>query len=310
MNSAKEPESLRERLVALLHLVPGGALLFAIIPLVVLGYLGWFYYGADHLDQALYAVTAEDLEVTPQPTWIRRNVTDEVFHNNRLDRVSLLDPKSNATIAQAFETHPWVKSAKRVTKSAGGRVAVDLVFRKPLAMVYCQPSDEASAAGDDQSVSQAGFFPIDADGVILPVDDFDESHVWEHFLIFAQGARPAGDIGMPFGDSRITEALRLCAFLEPQRKQLGIQRVYVDHDPRAQGPNTLIVTLETNDKHLVRWGHVPGAEDPRESAPADKLRVLNSWLEQQRSANQTAGTLDLVRDGGLSALSTHRARQP
>ena len=79
---------LRGKLGYALQRIPGGAVLFAVLALVVLGYFGWFYYGADHLDRALYSLKLENLTVTPQPAWIKSNVADEVFSHGRLDRIS------------------------------------------------------------------------------------------------------------------------------------------------------------------------------------------------------------------------------
>jgi hypothetical protein len=283
MGSAPQESSLRNRLVGILKYVPGGALLFAVVPMLLLGYLGWYYYGAEHLDRALYSVSVDQLMVTPQPNWIKSDVTEEVFRKARLDRISLLDPKANATIAQAFESHSWVKTATRVTKSSGGKVAVDLVYRRPVAMVYCSPQD-----------ASAGFYPVDDEAILLPVDDFSPEQVYEYLLIIADGTAPAGDSGMAYGSSLVVDTLKLCRFLEQDRKQLGLQRVYVDEDERMSGSSRLLITLETDDKHLIQWGHVPKAELPGELDATGKLSKMSRWLAQQREAAAPPGKLDLL----------------
>ncbi|RMF39427.1 MAG: hypothetical protein D6753_13785, partial [Planctomycetota bacterium] len=211
-----------QRLRAGVRCVPGAGFLFAVIPLVVLGYVGWYFYGAEHLDRALYSLQKENLHVTAQPAWVGGDVVEEVFTQARLDRLSLLDPAATAAVAQAFEAHHWVKAAARVTKESGGVVHVDLIYRRPLAMVYFAPSPN-----DSGESSAAGFFPVDEDAIVLPTQDFDGSKVFEYFLIFADGARPSGDVGMPFGDPRIADAVELCRLLEPERRSLGLREVWV-----------------------------------------------------------------------------------
>ncbi len=284
MASTEIKTNLRQRVSAALQNLPGGALLFAIVPVVVLGYLGWFYYGASHLDRALYSVRAEHLQVTPQPPWIKSNVAEQVFRDQRLDRISLLDPQANATIAQAFEKHPWVKRTTRVTKSSGAKVAVDVVYRKPLAMVYCAPTD-----------ADQGFLPVDAEGIRLPEEDFSAQQVYDYFLIIGQGAPPpTGSSGMDYGSSLVSDALKLCRFLEQHREPLDLQRVYVDEQPPGGRFGRPSITLQTGDKHVVLWGHVPNAEMAGELQAPEKLAKMISWLSQQRAVQSAPGKLDLL----------------
>ncbi len=304
--SSPAQKSFRERFAGIWQYVPGGALLFAIVPLVLLSYLGWFYYGAQHLDQALYALTAEHLTVTSQPAWIpTSNVRQEVFQRARLDRISLLDPKANATIAQAFEAHPWIRSTTRVTKVAGGKVAVDVVYRQPLAMVYCQPRS-LDAQSAPQTVKEPGFFPVDAEGIMLPIEDFSQAQVLEYFLIMADNATPSGQIGMAFGDVRIANALKVCGLLESERRRQKLQRVYVEQDHRSSGDSPWIIVLETTDKHQIVWGHMPGAEGMGEPSAPEKLRTLWAWLETQREAQATGKSLNLLSHG--NAPVSHRSQ--
>lgn len=293
MGSAPKESSLSQRIAGVLQYVPGGALLFAVVPMLVLGYFGWYFYGADHLDQAFYSVQVDQLSVTPQPAWIKSNVAEEVFRNGRLERISLLDPKANATIAQAFETHPWVKSTSRVTKSAGGKVAVDIVYRRPVAMIYCAPPQE-------------GFLPVDSEAILLPVQDFSPEEVYEYFLIIADGTPPAGESGMAYGSSLVAETLKVCQFLEDSRESLGLQRVYVDEEERLSGPSRLRITLETKDRHVVRWGHIPDAEMPGEAQPREKLATITSWLTKLRDSGATPSQLDLLRNTNAAPVSTRR----
>ncbi|MCA9133604.1 MAG: hypothetical protein KDA45_10635 [Planctomycetales bacterium] len=292
MDSA-EKLNLRERLASIVQRIPGAAMLFAAALLVVLGYFGWFYYGADHLDQALYSLRFDKLQVTPQPDWIKSDVANEVYTAGRLDRISLLEPRATAAIAQAFETHTWVASITRVTKSAGGSVNVDVVYRRPVAMVYTEYYPDPSPENPGPPKLTKGFYAVDESGTVLPRHDFTREDVRDYFLIFAQNARPAGEVGMPYGDVRISEALRLCTFLEPHRHRLHLQEIWINHDGVGSGPSPWTLLVTTEDNREIVWGHAPGTENSGELPAPQKLEQMLAWLQAPRDESKTTARLDL-----------------
>jgi hypothetical protein len=298
-----EPQNLRRKLAFLVQHIPGGALLFAVFMLIVLGYFGWYYYGADHLDQALYSLRLENLSVTAQPEWIKTKVSDEVYRTNRLDRISLLDPRANASIAQAFETHNWVKSAIRVSKAVGGKVEVDLVYRRPLAMIYVEQT-VPDASG---SKTIAGYLPIDSEGTMLPTEsDFGSEDVLKYFVVYAQDARPAGDVGMPYGDVRIMEALSLCEFLQKYRETYGLQVIEIHQDRLVSGPSPWSLKIFTRDKRReIVWGHAPRLENSSELPADEKLKRLLAWLDQPLPADTSEiQSIDLRNASPIASASS------
>ncbi len=280
--------------------IPGGALLFAVMPLLVLGYFAWYYWGAEHLDQALYSVKIENLSATPQPTWIRNSkVKEEVFANGGLGQLSLLDPQASATIAHAFESHSWVQRATRVTKLAGGKVTVDLVYRRPAAMVWYDGSD----ANPSSSQIKKGFYPVDDEAVILPTADFDSSQVTAYFLVYAEGATPPNDVGMAFSDARVKQALLLCKLLEPARVDLRLERIYVERDDRFGGASPWQLRVRTSDQRNILWGRAPGFEMPGEPLAQDKLTMLLKWRAENSSTIELNLTQPFARDTKLTSGS-------
>ncbi len=290
MAAAKDKEVRKTnwgRLAQLLQFVPGGALLFAVVPLLILGYFGWYYWGAEHLDKALYAVRIENLITTPQPTWIRSTkVREEVFASGGLGQLSLLDPQASATIAHAFESHSWVQQATRVTKLTGGKVTVDLIYRRPIAMVHYDGSKTTATT----NAPPPGYYPVDESGVILPTADFDQSQVWNYLLIYAEGAMAPCDIGMAYSDSRIRQALQLCRVLETERIDLRLEGIYVVADERLVGTAGWLMWIRTADNKKVLWGHAPGNEVAGEANAQLKLAKLVQWRGEGNSSLQ----LDLL----------------
>ncbi len=260
--------------------VPGGALLFAAAPLLILGYFAWYYWGAHHLDTALYAVKLENLVTTPQPTWIRSTkVRDEVFKAGGLGQLSLLDPQASATIAHAFESHSWVQRATYVKKNANGKVNVDLIYRRPIAMIYYERSDFDPKSNQVKK----GYFPVDEEAVVLPMVDFDSSQVTSYFLVYLAGATPPSDVGMAFSDARIRQSLVLCRFLESVRAELRLEAIYIERDVHLGDANPWELFIQTSDKRRIKWGHAPGAESLHEPLAQEKLAALTSWRADTRA---------------------------
>ena len=279
-----------------MHYIPGGALLFAVTPLLILGYFAWRNWGAEHLDVALYAVKIENLVTTPQPTWIRNTqVREEVFKNSGLGQLSVLDPQASATIAHAFESHSWIQRASRVQKLPGGKVTVDIVYRRPIAMVYYD-----GHANPSSSNVKVGFFPVDEEGVVLPLADFDESQVRNYFVVIADGATPPSEVGMTYSDTRIKQTLLLCRLLDSARAELRLAGITVFRDDRMGGPSPWVMHINTSDNRLINWGHAPGSEAPGEPTAQEKFTNLVKWHTDASSTLQIDLTKPLIRETKLT----------
>ncbi len=286
---ANETRSFRDRMLHVLHVVPGGSLLFALIPLVIFGYWGWYHYGAIHIDRQLYSLKIDQVRISTQPSWIKSSVLQEVFKQKRLDRINTLDPSATADIASAFETHPWVKSAKNVQKFSTG-VAVDLVYRQPLAMLSVPYQDSESGEW------KQGFYPVDQYGVVLPLSNFSQSQVaeFEFLLIDIENVDRIPE-GMAYGDSRVQHALKLAQFLEAsgQRSALEIQWLRVTRDNDVSTGKPWLLQLQTAGNRMVIWGHTPGEEVSGENPPDRKLSDLANWLKAEREKGSQGGQFDL-----------------
>ncbi len=263
--------------------IPGGALLFAVAPLLILGYFAWKNWGAEHLDVALYAVRIENLVTTPQPTWIRNTkVREEVFTNSGLGQLSVLDPQASATIAHAFESHSWVQRASRVQKLPGGKVTVDIVYRRPVAMVFY----DGSRANPSSTKIDKGFFPVDEEGVVLPTADFDANQVRSYFVVKAEGASPPSDVGMTYSDTRIKQALLLCRLLDAVRVELRLERIIVERDEHIGGQSPWLMRIISSDNRFINWGHAPGFEVAGEPTAREKYANLLKWNADPSSTLQ------------------------
>lgn len=275
------------------QLIPRGALLSVVGPLVlaILGYFGWRYWGAERLDRALYSVSAERLNVTPQPEWIPGNVKDEVLSSGALADISLLDRQATAAIARAFDSHPWVQETVLVEKSAGGQVRVCLTYRQPLALVFCQPTTATDQL--EPLKSKAGFYAVDEKGMVLPSDGFVVKSERDYFLVFTEGAKPPSMAGAAFGDPKITQALLLCKLLQPVRESWALRSIHVQSDPTPSTTQPWILGIVTFNKHQIVWGHAPGLEVGGELQVQKKLERLKSFFQSQAASLPAPTVIDL-----------------
>lgn len=285
---------------------PGSGLAFAVIPLLILGYLGWYYYGAKQLDRTLYALKLEKIEITPQPAWIHSDLKAEVYRQNGLSKLSLLEPSATATIAHAFEANVCIKSTNHVRKLSGGKVQIDVTYRQPAAYVYVQLPLAPGA-----SKREAGAYPIDDEGVVLPSTEFAQSQLGNYFMIFAKDIQLERKDNVSFRDPRIGEALALCKLLEPVRSelQLAFIDVFADGmDVQLEGFNSWQLRIRTKDERAIIWGHAPGKETKDEMLVEEKIATMKAWLAAPPSAGSVE-ELDLRQRRGLGQRFTSAANQ-
>lgn len=301
MTSSAESEK-EGKLYRIMKRVPGGALMFAVLPLAILSYIAWYYYGAEHLDQVLYSLRPENVEVTKQPEWIRGDLASEVFEKHDLSSVSLLDPQSNAFIARAFENHAWIKSTTRVHKSQGGKVQIDVVYRQPVAMVF---QNYRYVEGGVDEV-RTGCWPVDKDAIILPTESFTFEDTKDYLAIDAVKAVTTGEIeGTEFGDPGVKVAVELCSLLASGRERYGLTRVRVERDFTSTGTSPWVLKILTKDGRTIIWGRPPNHELHGEPPAADKIARMAAWL---KNAPSDSTVLDLQIFGGATNVSTQLPR--
>ena len=151
-----------------------------------------------------YLVSVEQITITPPPEWVRSDVRAEAFRTaSQPDRpLSSLDDGLVQTIHAAFKLHPWVAKAT-VTKRAGGRVNVDIVYRRPVCMV------------EVANGSTVDLLPVDGEGVWLPGEDFSQKQKESYPCLAGIDRRPIQPVGHPWGDARVVDGAAIAAALLP-----------------------------------------------------------------------------------------------
>jgi hypothetical protein len=283
----------------------GGAEVFVtfLVAACIVGAIAYTWKTWGHLvaGSSRYHVTEDSVEIPESPSWISQttNVKKEVFDDGLLNETSALDPHAATKIAQAFELNPWVKKVDRVTKSAPNRVKVELEFRRPIAVVWIQVSDETG-----------GWEPIDGEGVVLPEDLFheDRSRIEQYLRIVARHSPSVPkDVGIAWPDERIQQAAALSAVLEHLWKDWGIDNVYVT---RSLTDETPIFSLRMGRQTKVVWGRGLGNEVGAELTAMQKLALIGEYLKQHGTVDKWSEerVLDVQHPGVLRVTGTSPRR--
>ena len=211
-----------------------------------------------------YRVSVEQIAITPQPEWVRSDVRAEAFRTaSPPDRpLSSLDDGLAQRIYSAFMLHPWVAQAT-VTKRAGGRVHVAIVYRRPVCMV-----EVANGATVD-------LLPVDAQGVWLPAEDFSQKQKESYPCLAGVEHRPIQPVGHPWGDPRVVEGASIAAALLPVWQQLKLYRIQaVAWAPGPDGHGVTSFELGTRAGTRIMWGAAAGNSASGEPSAEEKVARL------------------------------------
>ena len=144
-------------------------------------------------------------------------------------------------------------------------MVVELVYRRPVAMVEV-PN---------------GLLPVDADGVLLPTDDFSPLDALGYLRIGEIKTSPSGQIGTRWGDTHVTGAAQIAAFLVGDWQKLKLYQVVpAARQTDATGTETDTYELYTPQRTRIDWGRPPGAEGGTEAKAAKKLERLRAYAAE------------------------------
>ncbi len=246
--------------------------------------LAWPKVRSNVLSSQRNVVTPEKVTLTELPPWIHSDLRAEGFRAASLDEpLSIMDDNLAERIGNAYTQLPWVARVRRVRKRDGGRVTVDLEYRRPVCMVEVGDSWE----------------PVDPRGILLPRADFSQVEASRYPLLVGIETRPVGAEGEPWGDARVLGGAEIAAALIDVWRELGLRQI-VPSDPLATGvAEEPTYTLRTRSDTIIVWGRAPGSDAPGELPAADKVARLRRYFQKH-------GTLD-SRDGPQT-LDIHSLR--
>ncbi len=169
---------------------------------------GWL---PDLNDREEYLINADAVEVTQAPHFIPSDFVAQAFHKADLpERISLLDDSATQQIHDALERHPWVERVLSVSKQSPGRIVAELEYRTPVAMVEVP----------------RGVYPVDANGTLLPPENFTVSDAKQYPLITGVVSTPQGPQGTSWGDPVVVGAATLAMTLTDVWKEFQLEKIH------------------------------------------------------------------------------------
>jgi hypothetical protein len=234
--------------------------------------------------QPEYMVAAEDIEVTPIPPWIHTDIKAEVIRDAGLKKkISILDEHASDRLSEAFAMSPWVERVAGVHTSYPAHIQVDLVYRRPVAMVAVP----------------GGLLPIDAASVVLPTAGFSTVEAQSYPRIIGVSSSPRGLVGTPWGDVEVERAARLAVLFQDVWQSLDLHDMQVPQSESdfAAGAGFQIATRGGT---VFAWGTAPGDEAEGEMKAADKVARLVKLASDYKTLDATPkAQRDLRRAQGL-----------
>lgn len=256
----------------------------------------WQQIGDQVLSGDDYRLAVEGIEIIPSPAaipWIHRDIRTEVIRNGSLDSgPSILEADLNDRIAQAFRLHPWIEKVDRVTKHYPARVTVEVVYRRPVAIV---------------AVGKEAWYPVDRDGYVLPIEDFSPIEAGRYPRVAGIANGPAGPVGSRWGDARILGGAAVAEAFGADWEKLKLRWIIPSQQANAEGD--FGYQLETaSGRRRIHWGRAPGSLRGNEMSAKEKVALLLQYAGEHGSLDLPVDSHDLdLRSRGRLLKPRHSA---
>lgn len=212
-----------------------------------------------------YQLATTKIRITQPPHWVPSDLVAQVIKRTDLpENLSLLNDGVVEEIANAFSQHPWIAEVVSVRKSLPAAIDVQLSYRRPVAMVQVKQ----------------GMYPVDAEGILLPPEDFSVTDAKVYPVILDVRSTPQGPAGKSWGDITVTGAARLADVLAPHWKKFDLTGIVVPKLTKAKSTiDDGVYVLNTAAGSRITWGRAPGSQHPGELAVEQKIGRLEKYVK-------------------------------
>lgn len=197
------------------------------------------------------------VSVTGIAPWVGVDLKDVALRDASLDGgLPLDDPELPQRLARAFGMQPWVRDVVRVALRHPAAAEVELRCREPVAMVAVP----------------GGLLAVDAEGVVLPSEDFTAESAAAYPRVSGIRSSPVGVAGSPWGDPAVHEAAAVAAAVGPEWRDLGFRDLRLAEHAARRGWE-----LVDAAGRVIHFGAAPGGEgegEPNVAAKVTRLRTL------------------------------------
>jgi hypothetical protein len=186
-----------------------------------------------------------------------------------------------------------VAKVEHVTKRYPAGVQVELVYREPVAMV---------------EVPGPALLPVDAEGVLLPTEDFSPVDARKYPRIGEIKTSPIGPVGTRWGDTRVTGAARVASVVAEYWQRLSLHHIVPAGRQTSirGGVESDAYEIYTTAGTRIDWGRPPGDEIAGEAGAMTKVtRLLDYATKHGDSLDdpKTPQRFDVRAASGLIAVA-------
>jgi hypothetical protein len=291
---------------ALLH--PATLFLVATVLIIGTSIISWERYKNRILPPEQYQLTAENLQVSPQPAWTSPDVRTMILGDQRgqdYQPKSIMDTALVPAVASTLKSVGWIENIDGIQKSKHG-LDVQLTYRRPVGMVEINAMTVSPA---EFKGKKAVNLHIDRQGVVMAGPHSEQPG--DHLLI---------SIGNPMNmdqllswsqwqDVRVQGAAKISDALQDRWKALGFFRLTTFRS-RANATDQRIpfqLWTEPGRKYRVHliWGNPPGQELANEASAAEKIQAMEQYVQANGPFHQMTDRVVDVRSGSVVVLGDY-----
>jgi hypothetical protein len=241
----------------------------------------WFLRQLPDLSaRAEYRLSFQQIQLSPPPSGpVPADLLRQVQRQRDFpEEISILDRSLARRVALACRAHPWIESVREVRMTYPPRIVVHVAYRRPVALVALK----------------AGYYPVDAEGVLLPPSDFSAADARRYPVIQNVRSVPAGPAGVSWGDPVVLAAARIADALRNDWSELKLTAIVAPKPTKAPvDPADLIFALQAEGGSRIIWGRAPGSRHPGELTAVQKIGRLHKYLKEFGGFDQPRGPYEI-----------------
>lgn len=246
------------------------------------GWFLWRQYGDRARADRGQILTPNDVELVGRADWVTSDLKAEALRDASLDGgLPLDDPELARRLARAFDIHPWVREVVRVTLRHPAAAVVEIRCREPVAMVGVP----------------GGLLAVDAEGIVLPSDDFTAESAARYPKLTGISSSPRGAAGFSWGDPAVAEGAALAAVIGPEWRSLGLIDVRPVGEPRSRSWD-----LVGEGDLVIHFGSAPGHERDGEPTAAMKVARLRTLAADPKPTGEVDLRVAPEREGPAAVI--------
>lgn len=233
------------------------------------------------VDQNEFRLTADKIQITPQPVWVEADLKNVVLEQVGTDP-SILDPTLVPNTADVIHSVGYIERVNQIDKSKLG-LSIDVVYRRPVAAVELS---EVTMPGGWPKANRGKqvLLPVDQNGVVMP-EKIATSVAMPLINVIYPGNFSDLKTWSGWPDERVKDAAAIGSLFADNVASIGIDRIVTQRKPDDKDdPNKPFILWSDFGAHII-WGNAPGKEAEHEVNAAIKKQLVHQLIQEHGPLN-------------------------